>query len=132
MNYDNSVPKKVYVYRPLNPWGYNVLILNEGEEVPSDCTTIVPPNIDRPKFNFDTQKWESVPEPPVTPSKMQRVVMQQSQQITLLQTTVMQQNQINVKLQATKQQQENQIGQLQQLFMLANQQQAVADKKGEN
>lgn len=73
MNYDNSVPENVYAYEPLNPWGYNVLILNEGEEVPSDCTTIVPPDIDRPKFNFDTQKWETAPEEPVTPTDQDKI-----------------------------------------------------------
>ena len=73
MNYDNSVPKKVYAYKPLNPWGYNVLILNDSEEVPSDCTTIVPPNIDRPKFNFDTQQWESAPETPATPTDQDKI-----------------------------------------------------------
>lgn len=90
MNYDNSVPEKVYVYEPLSPWGYNVLILNEGEEVPSDCTTIVPPNIDRPKFNFDTQKWESVPEAPIEPSDMQKIVMQQGKTIVQMQSVMMQ------------------------------------------
>lgn len=92
MNYDNSVPKKVYAYKPLNPWGYNVLILNEGEEVPSDCTTIVPPNIDRPKFNFDTQKWESVPETPIEPSAMQKIVIQQAKTIAQIQSVMMQQS----------------------------------------
>ena len=66
------------------------------------------------------------------PSVQQKLLMQQSQQIALLQSTMMSQNQANVKLQATNQQQEKQIEQLQQLLMQANQQQAVADKKGEN
>ena len=91
MNYDNSVPKNVYAYKPLDPWGYNVLILNEGEEVPSDCTTIVPPNIDRPKFNFDTQKWESAPETPIEPSAMQKIVIQQAQKIVQIQNVMIQQ-----------------------------------------
>ena len=90
MNYYNSVPVNVYVYKPLDPWGYNVLILNEGEEVPSDCTTIVPPNIDRPKFNFDAQKWESVPEAPIEPSDMQKIIMQQGKTIIRMQSVMMQ------------------------------------------
>ena len=44
----------------------------------------------------------------------------------------MQQNQDNAKLQAANQQQNKQIKQLQQMFMLANQQQAVSSKKGDN
>ncbi|WP_426423336.1 hypothetical protein [Pediococcus acidilactici] len=92
MNYDNSEPENVYAYKPLNPWGYNVLILNEGEEVSSDCTTIVPPDIDRPKFNFDTQKWETAPEEPVTPSEIQQIVMQQAKTIVQMQSVMMQQS----------------------------------------
>lgn len=92
MNYDNSVPKKVYAYKPLNPWGYNVLILNDSEEVPSDCTTIVPPNIDRPKFNFDTQQWESAPGTPIEPSALEKIVMQQTKTIAQMQIVMMQQS----------------------------------------
>lgn len=92
MNYDNSVPKKVYVYKPLDPWGYNVLILNDSEEVPSDCTTVVPPNIDRPKFNFDTQQWESAPETPIEPSALEKIVMQQTKTIAQMQIVMMQQS----------------------------------------
>lgn len=98
MDYDNTEPKKIYVYEPLNPWGYNVLILNEGEEVPSGCTTIVPPDIDRPKFNSDTQKWESAPEPPATPSEMQQIVMQQAMTIAQMQQMLMQQSKDIAKL----------------------------------
>lgn len=65
------------------------------------------------------------------PSVQQKLLMQQSQQITLLQSTVMQQNQANVKLQVANQQQEKQIEQLRQLFMQANQQQALAKAKEE-
>ncbi|MRH71159.1 hypothetical protein GIX72_00665 [Lactobacillus reuteri] len=42
---------------------------------------------------------------------------------------VMQQNQTNTKLQATNAQQATQIKQLQQIFMTANQQQAVEKSK---
>ena len=63
------------------------------------------------------------------PSVQQKLLMQQSQQITVLQTMVMQQNQTNTKLQATNDQQAAQIKQLQQMFMLANQQQAIEKTK---
>ncbi|MEK1393016.1 hypothetical protein HCZ03_00540 [Limosilactobacillus fermentum] len=108
--------------------------LKDGEtwETPGDG--LLPP------ITFNGKEWEGatfenwLKANPVTlePTQMQQVVMQQSQQIALLQSTMMSQNQANVKLQATNQQQEKQIEQLQQLLMQANQQQAVADKKGEN
>ena len=55
--------------------------------------------------------------------------MQQSQQITLLQTMVMQQDQDNVKLQKANAEQVSQIKQLQQMFMVADQQQAIEKSK---
>lgn len=63
------------------------------------------------------------------PTFEQKMLMQQAQQITILQSTVMQQNQTNTKLQATSNQQEAQIKQLQQMFMTANQQQVVEKSK---
>lgn len=54
------------------------------------------------------------------------------QEIAMLQTMTMQQNQANAKLQATNQQQATQIKQLQQMVMVANQQQAVEKSKGAN
>ncbi|KRL27312.1 hypothetical protein FD27_GL001066 [Limosilactobacillus frumenti DSM 13145] len=54
-----------------------------------------------------------------------QMLKQQAQQIALLQSMVMQQNQAGVKLQAANQQQTDQVKQLQQMFMVANQQQAV-------
>lgn len=63
------------------------------------------------------------------PSLTEKLLMQQAQQITVLQTMVMQQNQTNAKLQATNAQQATQIKQLQQMFMTANQQQAVEKSK---
>ncbi|AMY13351.1 hypothetical protein ADV92_01780 [Limosilactobacillus reuteri] len=59
----------------------------------------------------------------------QRMIMIQSQQITSLQSMVMQQNQSDAKLQATNKNQAKQIKQLQQMFMTANQQQAVEKSK---
>lgn len=61
-----------------------------------------------------------------------QMIMQQSQQITLLQTMVMQQDQSNAKLQAANAQQTTQIKQLQQMFMTADQQQAVEKSKEVN
>ena len=54
------------------------------------------------------------------------------QEIAMLQTMTMQQNQANAKLQATNQHQATQIKQLQQMVMVANQQQAVEKSKGAN
>lgn len=99
--YDNQ-NVVTYVYQPLNPWGYNVLILNEGEEVPENCTTIVPPDIDRPKFNSDTQKWESAPETPIEPSDMQKIVMQQAKTIVQMQSVLMQQSKDIAELKGAK------------------------------
>ena len=63
------------------------------------------------------------------PSLAEQLLMQQSQQITVLQTMVMQQNQTNAKLQATNAQQATQIKELQQMVMTANQQQAIEKAK---
>jgi hypothetical protein len=98
MNYDNTEPKNVYAYKPLDPWGYNILILDVDEEIPEGCTTIVPPDIDRPKFNLDTQKWESAPASPVAPSEMQQIVMQQAKTIAQMQQMLMQQSKDIAKL----------------------------------
>lgn len=92
MNYDNSVPKNVYAYKPLDPWGYNILILDADEEIPEGCTAIVPPDIDRPKFNFDTQKWETAPEAPIEPSDMEKIVIQQAKTILQIQSVMIQQS----------------------------------------
>lgn len=62
---------------------------------------------------------------PVRPTKNQ-------QEMAMLQALTMQQNQANAKLQATNQQQATQIKQLQQMVMVANQQQAVEKSKGVN
>ena len=80
----------------------------------------------KPKWNGST--WiEQVD--PIKPSATQQLLMQQVQQITVLQAMVMQQNQTNAKLQATNKGQTAQIKQLQQMFMTANQQQAVEKAK---
>lgn len=63
------------------------------------------------------------------PSVQQKLLMQQSQQITLLQGMAMQQDQSNAKLQAANVQLATQIKQLQQMVMMANQQQVVEKSK---
>lgn len=52
-----------------------------------------------------------------------------NQQITVLQTMLMQQDQDNVKLQKANAEQASQIKQLQQMFMVADQQQAIEKSK---
>lgn len=66
------------------------------------------------------------------PSVQQKLLMQKSQQITFLQGMAMQQDQSNAKLQAANVQQATQIKQLQQMVMMANQQQAVEKSKEVN
>lgn len=70
-----------------------------------------------------------LPESNDSTKQLTTLVMQQSQQITLLQSMAMQQNQSNVKLQVDNRQQATQIKQLQQMFMTADQQQAVEKSK---
>lgn len=76
-----------------------------------------------------------LPEQPVVvhnPSPTEQLLMQQSQRLTILQSIMMQQNQDNAKLQSANNQQTTQIKQLQQMFMLANQQQAIEKSKEVN
>ena len=77
---------------------------------------------------FEDGKWVDKPLVAV-PSATQLLLMQQSQQLAVLQSMTMQQDQTNAKLQATNVQQATQIKQLQQMFMTANQQQAVEKAK---
>ena len=111
----------------------------------------LPPDLVNPKFDVKNNAWTGTnlndwlkaqqssyqellkahPELIPDDQKQQELLMHQSQQITLLQSTVMQQNQANAKFQATNQQQKKQIEQLQQLFMQANQQEAIAKSKEE-
>ncbi|MGY5273908.1 hypothetical protein ACW9VW_03385 [Lactiplantibacillus plantarum] len=133
--------KRVYLYLKNGKYSCYADISDEVE-LPPYSTLIEPPEsminpywinnqwVDKERVPDKVPNYEEVLT--ALPTTEQQLAMQQSQQITLLQTTVMQQNQTNVKLQAINQQQGNQIEQLQQLFMLANQQQAVAEKKGAN
>lgn len=109
--------------------------LENQDPIPNNCTAIMP-SVDlttKPKWNGETWvesgiELKTYPEVK-EPSDAQKLLMQQSQQITLLQSMVMQQNQSNAKSQATNEQQTTQIKQLQQMFMTANQQQAIEKTK---
>ena len=112
-----------YLGARLEPDDYNLVV---GE------TLITPPsNLTKRKFDVAKQKWtgEKVI---FSPTLEQKALMQQSQQITVLQTMVMQQDQDNAKLQEANAKQVSQIKQLQQMFMVANQQQAIEKSKEVN
>lgn len=98
-----------------------------------DGETLVTPAADLIKRKFDVaaQEWTGK-KVSLESSREQKTLMQQSQQITLLQSMMMQQNQANAKLQSANEQQVKQIKQLQQMFMTANQQQVVEGEKGDN
>lgn len=112
----------------------------------------VPKDLVNPRFDVENRTWTGTkledwlkdqqtnyqallkehPELIPDDEKQRELLMKQSQQITVLQTMAMQQNQANAKLQDTNQQQATQIKQLQQMVMLANQQQAVEKSKEVN
>ena len=104
------------------------------ESIPTNATT-VPPVIRYSETDqralikpvWKNGKWVETAND--TEKASQQLLMQQSQQITVLQAMVMQQDQNNAKLQATNAQQATQIKQLQQMFMTANQQQVVEKAK---
>ena len=109
--------------------------LEDHDPIPDNCTTVMP-SIDlktKPKWNGETWVESGIPLQTCLevkePSDTQKLLMQQSQQITLLQTMVMQQDQDNAKLQEANAKQVSQIKQLQQMFMAADQQQAVEKSK---
>lgn len=131
--------KKIYLYLPDGTFSTTAEISDDAPLPPLSTAEPVPQGLKKPIWQEGSWKegWKDT-QPSYTdilkplPTSTQKLIMQQSQQIALLQNTMMSQDQANVKLQATNQQQEKQIEQLQQLLMQANQQQAVADKKGEN
>lgn len=133
--------KRVYLYLQDGRYSCYADISDEVELPPYSTLTMPPETMTNPYWiNGQWINKEQTPDKVPNykevldplPTTQQKIMMQQSQQITVLQTLIMQQNQLNAKSQATNQQQAKQIEQLQQMFMLANQQQAVADKKGEN
>ena len=94
---DNSVNRKM-AWKPMDPYGFYVTYVEDGENIPDDVTLIEPPDILRPKFNSDTQKWESAPEVPVAPSEMQQIAMKQAMTIAQMQQMLMQQSKDIAKL----------------------------------
>lgn len=109
--------------------------LEDHDPIPDNCTTVMP-SIDlktKPKWNGETWVESGIPLQTCLevkePSDTQKLLMQQSQQITLLQTMAMQQDQDNAKLQEANAKQVSQIKQLQQMFMVADQQQAIEKSK---
>ena len=114
--YSDNQPEESTTIQPVKPY-----VNADGHAVEGITVGMANPK-------WDGEKWVEQMDP-IKPSVTQQLLMQQSQQITLLQSMAMQQNQSNVKLQATNVQQATQIKQLQQMFMLANQQQAVEKSK---
>lgn len=134
---NNSKPTTIYYCYDDSGKLAKPAFVADDEQPPVNSTKIPPvkklsngmiASLQNPTFDKANQKWIEHPDP-VKPSATQQVLMQQAQQITVLQTMVMQQNQSSAKLQATNEQQETQIKQLQQMFMTANQQQAVEKSK---
>lgn len=131
--------KKIYLYLPDGTFSTTVEIPDDALLPPLQTTEPVPQGLKKPIWQEGSWKegWKDT-QPSYTdilkplPTDTQKLVMQQSQQIALLQSTVMSQNQANAKLQASNQNRTKQIKQLQQMVMLANQQQAVSSKKGDN
>ncbi|MCD5517394.1 hypothetical protein LOB39_02230 [Lactobacillus delbrueckii subsp. sunkii] len=95
---------------------------------PENSTTLDPALTCHFNPYFESDQWLDKPLE-VKPSIIKQLLMQQAQQITMLQSTAMQQNQSNTKLQAANAQQATQIKQLQQMVMMANQQQVVKKSK---
>ena len=128
-------------------------VADNTTSIPRGLTEIpVPKDLINPKFDEKQQKWigeklndwmrkqqsnhqqllRNHPELIPDDQKQRQLLMDQSQQLAVLRPLIMKQNQDNAKLQATNQKQATQIKQLQQMVMLANQQQAVEKSKEAN
>ena len=94
---------------------------------PKNSTTIDPALTCHFNPYFENGRW--LDKPLEYKPSIKQLLMQQSQQITLLQTMAMQQDQDNVKLQKANDEQASQIKQLQQMLMVADQQQAIKKAK---
>lgn len=79
-------------WKPLDPYGFYVTYIEDGEKLPEGATLITPPEIQRPKFNYETQQWETAPETPIEPSDMQKIVIQQAKTIVQIQSVMIQQS----------------------------------------
>ena len=131
--------KRVYLYLKDGSYTCYADIPDDVSLPPLSTTEPVPQGLNRPVWQDghwqegskdDQLNYTDILKP--LPTSTQKLVMQQAQEIVLLQSATMQQNQSNAKLQAANQQQIKQIKQLQEMVMLANQQQAVSIKKGDN
>lgn len=103
-------------------------LLTSDKQVSDSYQTVSNESFDLPEHVVYAIDYRPI-QPENESSPEQQMLMKQSQQITLLQSMVMQQNQDNAKLQATSEQQATHIKQLQQMFMTANQQQAIEKAK---
>lgn len=114
--YSDNQPEESTTIQPVKPY-----VNADGHAVEGITVGMTNPK-------WDGEKWVEQMDP-IKPSVTQQLLMQQSQQLAVLRSITMQQNQDNAKLQSANQQQATQIKQLQQMFMLANQQQAVEKSK---
>lgn len=130
--------KRVYLYLQDGRYSCYADISDEVELPPYSTLTMPPETMTNPywinsQWINKKQVSDRVPNYQevlaALPTTQQKLTMQQSRQITVLQAVIMQQNQLNAKSQATNAQQAAQIKQLQQMFMTANQQQAVEKAK---
>lgn len=128
--------KRVYLYLKDGSYTCYADIPDSVPLPPLSTLLPVPDGMKHPMFKDD--KWQEKPVDKQLkysdilaplPTKTEKLLMRQSQQITILQAMTMQQDQANTKLQATSSQQASQIKQLQQMFMTANHQQAVEKAK---
>ena len=69
---DNSV-KRNMAWLPSEPYGFKVTYFEEGDELSEGATLIAPPYIPRPRFNYETQQWETAPEVPATPTDQDKI-----------------------------------------------------------
>ena len=45
-------------YRPIEPYGFEQIIIDDHENIPEGCTEIVPPVPNwKPKFDFKNNRW---------------------------------------------------------------------------
>lgn len=131
--------KRVYLY--LKDGRYTCYAdMPDGASLPPLSTTVpVPSALVKPVWRngqwqegkrTDQLSYSEILKP--LPTSTQRLIMQQSQRLVSVKAMLMNQNQANAELVVTNQQQTNQIKQLQEMIMNANQQQAVAKAKEEN
>ncbi len=48
-------------YRPIEPYGFEQIIIDDHENIPEGCTEIVPPVPNwKPKFDFEKNQWREL------------------------------------------------------------------------